>query len=105
MDSIPPAVIDWIIRLAMVGVGGYAAWPLVQWGIAKVRGLKTPTTTDGDNRSELNTALCLLADRAAQTKCDKLKTGYDAAITELSKMVVRSPDYFPPGETPNAPTA
>jgi hypothetical protein len=64
------------------------------------------TITAEDDRAELNVALCKLADRAAQTKCVKLRATQDEAITELSKMIPRQREYEPSTdanvELPNA---
>ena len=55
------------------------------------------TSDPTEDRVALHNALCLLSDRAAKTTCEELKGKQDAAITELSKMVPRTPDYRPTG--------
>lgn len=95
MDSINPAIIDWIIRAAILGCVAFLGYRPAMWAIEKLRGIK-PAATETDNRAELNTALCLLADRVQQTKCEKLKAEGDKAVTTLSTIIIRDADYVPP---------
>lgn len=55
----------------------------------------TGEPSEVDNRKQLHDALCQLSDRASLTECPQLRAEQDSAVTTLSKMVTRMPDYQP----------